>query len=146
MGSLCLLTEGLPFGAKKPVGACMSLFDWLLVGHLVGDFLMQTGRMAKYKAQSWPWMLKHVGLYMVVMTAVIGAYALTHPLPLWLVVVMLLFIAGTHIALDRRHFTQSWMRAVGVSTDHPWMPVVVDQVFHLLVLAVAAQVLVMAAG
>ncbi|MEJ2732724.1 MAG: DUF3307 domain-containing protein [Anaerolineae bacterium] len=124
----------------------MSLFDWLLVGHLVGDFLMQTERMAEGKVQSWPWMLKHIGLYMAVMTAVIGAYALAHPVSTWLVVLVLLFIAGTHIVLDRRHFTQGWMRLVGVSTDHPWMPTVVDQVFHVLVLAVAAQVLVMAAG
>ncbi len=124
----------------------MSLFDWLLVGHLAGDFLMQTEQMAEGKVQSWPWMLKHVGLYMAVMTAVIGIYALAHPVSFWLVVVVLLFIAGTHIVLDRRHFTQGWMRLVGVSTDHPWMPTVVDQVFHLLVLAVAAQVLVVAAG
>ncbi|NIV40692.1 MAG: DUF3307 domain-containing protein, partial [Anaerolineae bacterium] len=41
----------------------MSLFDWLLVGHLVGDFLLQTDGMAKYKADSWTWMLRHVGLY-----------------------------------------------------------------------------------
>lgn len=124
----------------------MSLFDWLLVGHLVGDFLMQTEMMAKCKVQSWPWMVKHVGRYMAAMMAVIGAYALTHPVPFWLVVVVLLFIAGTHVVLDRRHFTQGWMRLVGVSTDHPWMPIVVDQVFHVLVLAVVAQVLVMVTG
>jgi hypothetical protein len=124
----------------------MSLFDWLLVGHLVGDFLMQTHMMAKCKEQSWPWMLKHVGVYMAVMTVVIGTYALTHPVPFWLVVVVLIFIAGTHVVLDRRHFTQGWMRLVGVSTDHAWMPLVVDQVFHLLVLAVAAQILVMVTG
>jgi hypothetical protein len=124
----------------------MSLFDWLLVGHLVGDFLMQTEMMAKCKVLSWPWMAKHVGRYMAVMMVVIGAYALTHPVPFWLVVVVLLFIAGTHVVLDRRHFTQGWMRLVGVSTDHPWMPIVVDQVFHVLVLAVVAQVLAWAAG
>ncbi len=124
----------------------MSLFDWLLVGHLVGDFLMQTETMAEGKVQSWPWMAKHVGLYMVVMTVVLGAYALTHPVPFWLVVVGLLFIAGTHVVLDRRHFTQGWMRLVDVSTDHPWMPTVVDQVFHVLVLAVVAQVLAWVAG
>ena len=124
----------------------MSLFDWLLMGHLVGDFLLQTEGMAEGKAQSWPWMLKHIGLYMTVMTAVIGAYALTHQVPLWLVLVVLLFIAGTHIVLDRRQFTQGWMRLVRVSADHPWMPTVVDQVFHLLVLAVVAQVLIMVAG
>lgn len=124
----------------------MSLFDWLLVGHLVGDFLIQTEMMAEGKVQSWPWMAKHVGRYMVVMVVVIGAYALTHRVPFWLVAVVLLFIAGTHVILDRRNFTQGWMRLVGVSTDHPWMPIVVDQVFHVLVLAVVAQVLAWLAG
>ena len=93
----------------------MSLFDWLLVGHLVGDFLIQTEMMAEGKVQSWPWMAKHVGRYMVVMVVVIGAYALTHRVPFWPVAVVLLFIAGTHVILDRRSFTQGWMRLVGVS-------------------------------
>jgi hypothetical protein len=124
----------------------MSLFDWLLVGHLVGDFLLQTDTMASFKVQSWPWMLRHVGLYMVVMTILVGAYALSHSVPLWLVVVSLLWIALTHIGLDRRNFTQGWMRLVGISTDHPWLPIVADQVFHLLVLVVVAQILVMASA
>ena len=124
----------------------MSLFDWLLVGHLVGDFLLQTEMMAEGKVESWSWMVKHIGLYMAVMVVVIGAYALTHLVPFWLIVVVLLFIAGTHVVLDRRHFTQGWMRLVGISPDHPWMPIVVDQVFHVSVLAVAAQVLAWARG
>lgn len=120
----------------------MSLFDWLLVGHLVGDFLVQTDNMAKNKAQSWPWMLKHVGVYLAVIAAPVSVYALHHPLPAWLIAVALLLIGGTHIILDRRDLTVRWMRLVGISPDHPWLPIVVDQVFHLLVLAVVAQILV----
>lgn len=120
----------------------MSLFDWLLVGHLVGDFLLQTDNMATYKAQSWSWMLKHVGIYLTVMVVLVGAYAMKHLVPLWVVGTVLLFIGGTHIILDRRAFTLWWMRRLGVSSDLTWLPIVADQVFHLLVLAVVAQALV----
>jgi hypothetical protein len=124
----------------------MSLFDWLLVGHLVGDFLLQTDGMARYKVQSWPWMLRHVGTYLALMAVLVGIYVLNHPVPLWVVGAVLLFIGGTHIILDRRTFTLWWMRRIGISADLTWLSIVVDQVFHLLVLAVVAQVLVMAGG
>ena len=122
----------------------MSLFDWLLVAHLVGDFLLQTDGMAKYKATDWSWMLRHVGTYLIIMTAVLVAYALAHPVPLVLVVALLLFLAATHIVLDRRTFVLWWTGLVGASPEHPWLSIVVDQVFHLLTVAVVAQVLVQA--
>lgn len=124
----------------------MSLFDWLLIGHLVGDFLLQTDSMARYKAQSWSWMLRHVGIYLAVMAVLVGVYVLNHPLPFWVVGAVLLFIGGTHIILDRREFTLWWMRRIGISADLAWLSIVADQAFHLLVLAVAAQVLVAAGG
>jgi hypothetical protein len=34
------------------------------------------------------------------------------------------------------------MRFIGISAELSWLPIVIDQVFHLLILAVAAQVLV----
>ena len=73
-------------------------------------------------------------------------YALTHPLPLWLVIAALLFLSGTHILLDHRDFIARWMRLVGMSPDRPWLSIVVDQIFHLLTLAIVAQVLVLANG
>jgi hypothetical protein len=124
----------------------VSLFDWLLVGHLIGDFLMQTDSMASRKENSWSWMLGHVGIYMVVIGAVLIVYALSHSLPAWLLAVVLLFICGTHIVLDRRGFALWWMRFVNIAPDHEWLPIVVDQVFHLLTLAVVAQVLVLVGG
>jgi hypothetical protein len=122
----------------------MSLFDWLVLGHLVGDFLLQTDNMAKNKSQQWRWLLRHIALYMVTMTIIIVAYALSHPTPLWLAIVAWLFIAGTHLILDRRGFTARWMRLVGTSPDQSWLVIVVDQIFHLLTLAAVAQVLALA--
>jgi hypothetical protein len=124
----------------------MSLFDWLLTGHLIGDFLIQTEGMARLKQQSWSWMLKHICSYMVVVTVIVVIYGVRRSLPAWLIVVVLLFILTTHTLLDLRGFTTWWMGLVGVAPDHPWMPTVVDQVFHILTLAIAAQFLVLAGG
>ena len=124
----------------------MSLFDWLLVGHLVGDFLLQTDGMAKYKTQSWTWMLRHVGLYLAVMVIVLGAYSLSNPVPFWVLGLSLLFIGATHIVLDRRGFTLAWMRLIGITSDLDWLIIVADQVFHLLVLVVVAQIVIWAGG
>ena len=124
----------------------MSLFDWLLVGHLVGDFLLQTDGMAKYKAQSWTWMLRHVGLYLALMALVLGVYSLRTPVPLWALGLALLFIAVTHIILDRREFTLGWMRLIGITSDLGWLTIVADQVFHVLVLVVVVQIVTWAGG
>ena len=124
----------------------MSLFDWLLVGHLVGDFLLQTDGMAKYKAQSWTWMLRHVGLYLAVMVIVLGVYSLSTPVPLWVLGLALLFIGSTHIILDRRGFTLGWMRLIGITSDLDWLTIVADQVFHLLVLVVVVQIVTWGSG
>ncbi len=124
----------------------MSLFDWLLLGHLIGDFLFQTDSMAKRKPQDWRWLVGHVSLYMATITVIIVAYGLGHALPVWLPVAAWLFIFGTHVILDRRSFTARWMRLVGTSPEHPWLPIVVDQIFHLITLAIVAQALALAGG
>jgi hypothetical protein len=127
-----------------PGGVCMSLFDWLLVAHLVADFLFQTDGMAKYKGQDWLWMLKHVGLYMTIMAILLIVYALLHATPAGLVAAAWLFLLVTHVILDRRAFTNWWMRLIGISNDKLWISVVVDQVFHIVTLAIVAQGLVLA--
>jgi hypothetical protein len=121
----------------------MNLFNWLLVSHLVGDFLLQSDEMARNKDQQWPWMLRHVGLYMIGVSIVLVAYALKKSMPFWPVAAVWLFFVATHILLDRRGVTRAWMRLVGMSPDHSWLPIVVDQVLHVVTLAIAAQILVL---
>ncbi len=131
---------------RSIIGAIVSLFDWLLVSHLIGDFLIQTDQMAERKTRQWSWMLAHVGIYTVLVTPVVVIYAWTHHSPAWLVLSVLLFLTGSHILLDRRSFTVWWMRLVGISPNPPWLPVAVDQVFHILTLAIVAQGLALASG
>ena len=119
----------------------MSLFDWLLVVHLVGDFLLQSDRMAGNKTRNRQWLLRHVGLYILIVSPVLVLYALLHHVPAWTVASAVLFLFGTHLALDRREPVAWWMQRVGMAPDHPWLPIVIDQVFHLLTLAIVAQAL-----
>lgn len=121
----------------------MSLFDWLVVAHVVGDFLLQSGTMAARKTDSWSWMAAHVGLYMIPVAAVCVGYALSTHSPVWLLVMVLAFLAGSHAVLDRRGIRDGWMRLVGIPVDHPWLPNAVDQGLHLVTLALAAQALVL---
>jgi len=118
----------------------MSLFDWLLIGHLAGDFLFQSDGMARQKAEDGMWILRHVGVYMLFVTPILVTYAVSHRLPAWLAACAWLFIFLTHTLLDQRAFTRWWMRTVGTAPDQVWLSIVIDQVFHLLTLAAVAQV------
>ncbi len=124
----------------------MSLFGWLVVAHVVGDFLLQSGAMAEHKTENLLWMGAHVGLYMIPVTAVCIVYTWNAHVPVWSAVVVLVFLAGTHALLDRRGLTSAWMRMMRIPLDHLWLPHAVDQAFHLLTLALAAQALVLAGG
>ena len=101
--------------------------------------------MANQKIENWPWMLRHIGCYMVMITAVLLVYSVTYHLPMWQTVLALLFVGATHVLLDRRGFVVRWMHLVGMSPDHPWLGIVVDQVFHVLTLALVAQLLTLSA-
>jgi hypothetical protein len=121
----------------------MSLFDWLLVGHLAGDFLLQTDSMAGHKAREWRWMFSHVGVYMVPVTLATLVYAWQDSLSSLPALAGLVLMAATHVGLDRRDFTAWWMRTVGISQSQPWLAIVIDQVFHVLVLVIATQIMLL---
>lgn len=108
----------------------MSLFDALVVGHLVGDFLAQTAWMADNKASRLGPLVVHSLVY----TLFVGAAGrLEGGLPVWALPV--LFVS--HALLDQRAFVRFWVRTVqGVHREADvWLYVVADQAFHVLVLA-----------
>ncbi|MBM6617043.1 DUF3307 domain-containing protein [Bacillus suaedaesalsae] len=110
----------------------MSQFDYLLIGHLIGDFLLQTSWMAQYKATRWIPLLSHVTVYTAVVSLMgyfSGGLSFTG--------IAIIFIG--HIILDRRTFVEFWVSRIqmakGQSKD--WLMIVADQIFHIILLFVA---------
>ncbi|MBM7649487.1 hypothetical protein JOC78_002440 [Bacillus ectoiniformans] len=111
----------------------MGEFNLLFLAHLIGDFLFQTSWMSKYKSTRWVPLLVHCFVY----TFTVSIFA-------WLTFGGLSFpaigfIFITHVILDRRRFVQWWVSTImqAKGPESAWLGIVVDQTFHLLVLAAA---------
>lgn len=103
-------------------------FD-LLVGHLVGDYILQNDWQALNKKRSSFHCLVHCLLY----TLAVAACSLFS-----VSMVGLLVVFATHFAIDRTQLVSWWMGAVGQAgfRDNlkPWSSIVVDNVMHIVVL------------
>ena len=108
----------------------MGLFDWLLVGHFVGDFILQTRWMAKKKATQILPLTTHSLVY----TITIALLALiAGGLSWW--GIGLIFIG--HLILDQRAFVDYWGAKVNGNTNIDWLKITLDQSWHILILALA---------
>ncbi|USG63289.1 DUF3307 domain-containing protein [Brevibacillus ruminantium] len=112
----------------------LSSFDVLLIAHLIGDYLLQTEWMAKYKAERWWPLLAHCFVYTLVV-GLISFLWLPTALSWW--AILLIFVS--HVLMDRRGFVFFWYRRVMRVTDdrNKWLMIMVDQTFHLIILAIA---------
>ncbi len=110
----------------------MSLFEWLLIGHLVGDFLLQNRWMAENKARYWGPLLVHCLVY----TSAVSLLALCAGGLSWPGIII---VFAAHIVLDRRKFTDFWANKI-TNADMPWLKIMIDQSWHLVVLAAATLV------
>ncbi|WP_430789884.1 DUF3307 domain-containing protein [Virgibacillus flavescens] len=110
----------------------MSLFNVLLIGHFVGDFLFQTNWMATYKSQRWLPLLVHSSLY----TIVIILFSLLEG-GLSGFGILLIFIG--HLILDRGTFVTFWVVNIQTATkpNQRWLSIITDQTFHIILLAIA---------
>lgn len=104
----------------------------VLIGHLLGDFVVQTDEQAARKTYHWGAMLGHVATYHLVL-----ALAL---IPVWDTVPALTTLAvsaTTHAAIDRRWPVRALLRATGSRSfaDTTWGVLAVDQALHLSILA-----------
>ncbi len=113
----------------------MSNFDYLLIAHLLGDFLFQTKWMADNKLNNWLPLLTHAFVY----TAIIWIISYVAFGGLSLVGYLLLF--SGHLILDRRTFVNLWSSKIMLSNETPvWVTIVIDQSFHLILLALALHI------
>ncbi len=119
----------------------MTLFNWLLLGHLLGDWLFQNDWMAKGKRQSFfnaP-ILIHCTLY-TLLTLLTLLLATRHAptLPPLLPFIVTIFVS--HWLVDASDLVDGWMRLLRQS-NLPAVRLMVDQTLHILVLAVLADLI-----
>lgn len=116
----------------------MNLFTWLVVGHMVGDWILQNDWMARGKKGALLTIpgLTHFSVYttavMIVIWFVVGR---SLSIPEYLVVAAFVFI--THMLTDATDVVGMWMRFYQ-QTDIPMVRVMVDQTFHLVELTAVA--------
>ncbi len=112
----------------------MNLFTWLLVGHLVGDWMLQNDWMAQNKKKHLfhPAGLVHYGVYALTMLLVLWlARGNTLSLTNYLLLGATAYI--THMLIDGTKVVDHWMRLYH-QANVTMVRVMVDQTFHIVVL------------
>ncbi len=110
----------------------MSPFAWLFIGHLTGDFLLQTSWMALNKTSNNLALLSHSIIY----TLVVAAFSLPFGgLSLHSYALILI----SHLALDKRSFVYWWAKHITKNEDF-WLMITLDQIFHLLILVLTLHI------
>lgn len=119
----------------------MNTFSWLLVGHLIGDWLLQNDWMAKGKRQGL-FTLAGVTHFAVYTAAIMGLLwlfdeGLRTPV-FYLRVSLIIFVS--HWLIDATRLVEGWMRFYRQGRGNEIVRVVIDQTLHLLVLVLLAVV------
>jgi len=117
--------------ASRRRDVTIDLFALMLVGHLAGDFLLQTAWMAERKATEWIPMLVHCTIY----TAAVAFFALPAG-GLSLISIAVIFLG--HAFVDRRKLVGFWSRYISRSPDNVWLKIIQDQTWHIVVLTLVA--------
>jgi hypothetical protein len=111
-----------------------------LLAHLVGDYILQTNKMARLKTGSWLWAIMH---------------GLAYSLPFMLFrpsLAALAVIAGSHIVIDRfrlaryviilKNKATDWTTDFNTATGYPessppwlsfWLLIITDNTIHLCI-------------
>lgn len=133
---------------------------WLLMGHMIGDYIVQNDWMAKWKSGGPPWVpyesqiareaeeIRRENTAFLACTV----HCLLYTLAVWACSFWwmpwwgLLACFHVHWAIDRYRIAGRWMRNVSGQSAFasgvfaPWSIIVVDNVFHLLTLGVIAAI------
>lgn len=105
-----------------------------IIGHLVGDYILQNDWMALNKKKSSLHCAVHCALWTLSVCAFAGWWY-------WQVAVILF---ATHYAQDRTNIIAWWMDTVGQKSFRtgicaPWSMIVVDNVWHIVTLYAIAR-------
>lgn len=119
----------------------MNLFTWLLLGHCIGDWVLQNDWMAQNKQRSFlnaPCMV-HCAIYTLTQTVILWLGMPVSYTPLQFAL-FLAVIFISHYAIDATNAAGAWALLINQSpTD--FVRIVVDQTFHLIVIVALIQLL-----
>lgn len=119
----------------------MTVFEGMLISHVLGDWLLQTEWQARNKTSCWRAMAVHIVVYHALLFGVLWfGFSLRH----WTAVLVVVGLGATHVILDRRTFVQWYARTMRLSSQQPlesWFGIVIDQMLHLALLGLAALIL-----
>jgi hypothetical protein len=117
----------------------MDTFNWLFVGHLIADWMLQTDWIARNKQRSWfnYAVLVHCTVYTVVLVGTLwlsrrGDARLT-PYAAFTAIIFL-----SHWIIDAGNLARGWMRTLRQS-PLPFVRLMVDQTMHVVVLVVLVE-------
>ena len=116
----------------------MTVFETLLITHILGDWLLQTEWQALNKRHSWRAMLSHVMEYHVVLLGVLLAKFGLGDARVFVAVGLL---AISHAILDRIWPVMWLMRTFKLIVERQperWLVIAVDQAMHVMLLSLAA--------
>ena len=118
----------------------MNIFAWFILGHLLGDWLLQSDWMALGKRQG---LLTRAGLahYTIYTLSILIMLHFSNDIQLTLPTLWLfsLIVFVSHWLIDSTNLVEGWMAFAG-QRDQMVVRIMIDQTFHLLVLALLAQV------
>jgi hypothetical protein len=106
----------------------MDILFFLILGHLAGDYALQTDRMAAGKGKSLSVLSLHVLVYVITIWAFFGFYTLLYQPGLALKTATLLFLAALYIEHWFQDFLKSRLRNCSKQVYY------LDQVLHLVIL------------
>ena len=102
-----------------------------IIGHLVGDYLLQNDWMALNKKKWWLPLVVHCTLWTISVCVFSG----------WFRISVIVFLWMTHVIQDSTEIVRWWMEMIGqhqfrTGPCSPWSTIVVDNVWHILALFV----------
>ncbi|MFZ4657785.1 MAG: DUF3307 domain-containing protein [Caldilineaceae bacterium] len=102
----------------------MNLLAALLLGHLIGDFPLQTNQIYRLKNKSWLGIVLHAVVHVV-----ITALLICQPLSVW---PLFVYLGVLHFLID--------LLKLRLPIKQQWLGFLLDQVAHLLTLWLLAQI------
>jgi hypothetical protein len=119
----------------------MTLFAWLCLAHLVGDWMLQNDWMARNKGHNpaGSACLIHCSIYTAAVSGVYLAAADQQPALAWRLLLFASFVFCSHWIIDGWRLAERWGALIG-QTPGPPVRTVVDQTMHILVLALAVSI------